>query len=58
MIIVKPVYSIVRIGEQTVSEKKCRVARYRLVEKLHCFKMIFSPARLVNVAVVDEFFCS
>src|SRR4029434_849515 len=41
-----------------MSEKKCRVARYRLVKNLHGFKEIFSLARGGNVAVVDEIFCS
>src|SRR4029453_8896308 len=52
------VYIIVRIGELTMSEEKGRVAPYSLVKKLHCFKIIFSSAREVNEAVVDEFFCS
>src|SRR6266446_336982 len=58
MIVVIQVYIIVRIGEQTVSEEKGRVARDRLVEELHRFKIIFPLARRVNVAFVDEFFCS
>src|SRR4029453_1426195 len=49
---------IVRIGELTMSEEKGRFAPYSLVKKLHCFKIIFSSAREVNEAVVDEFFCS
>src|SRR6266498_123895 len=58
MIVVIQVYIIVRIGEQTVSEEKGRVARYRLVEELHRFKIIFPLVRRVIVAFVDEFFCS
>src|SRR5437870_4107405 len=58
MIIVIQVYIIVRIGEQTVSEEKGRVARYCLVEELHRFKIIFPLVRRVIVAFVDEFFSS
>ena len=38
--------------------EKCRIARYRLVQKLHRFKSIFPPARRVNDSVVYKFFCS
>src|SRR5438128_8742994 len=41
-----------------MSEEKRRVAREGLVKKLHRFKEIFFQARGVNVAVVEEFFCS
>ena len=41
-----------------MSQEKCRVAREGLVKKLHRFKEIISQARGVNLAVVDEFFCS
>src|SRR5437868_12043441 len=41
-----------------MSQEKCRVAREGLVKKLHRFKKIISQARGVNLAVVDEFFCS
>src|SRR5437016_8543984 len=39
-----------------MSEEKARVARYRLVEKLHRFKVIFFLVRSANL--VDKFFCS
>src|SRR4030095_13172533 len=41
-----------------MSEEKGRVAREGLVKELHRFKEILSLTREVNVAVVDEFFCS
>ena len=41
-----------------MSQEKRRVAREGLVKKLHRFEIIFSQARGVNVAVVEEFFCS
>src|SRR5438128_1894185 len=47
-----------RIGEPTMSEEKCRVAREGLVKKLHRFKEILSQARGANIALVEEFFCS
>ena len=58
MIEVIEIYCIVRVGELTMSEEKCRVARYRLIKKLHRFKKIISLARGVNAAVIEEFFCS
>ena len=57
MIVVRKVYIIVRIGELTISKEKCTVARYRLVEKLHRFKIIFSLPRWVNETFVEKFFC-
>ena len=44
------------MGELTISEEKCRVARYRLVEELHSLKEILSLG--IGVNAVDEFFCS
>src|SRR5262249_50301513 len=57
-IVINKVYIIVHEGELTVSQEKCRVARYRLVKELHYFKEIFSLARGVSDTVVEGFFCS
>ena len=41
-----------------MSEKKCRVARYRLVQQLHGLKSIlFLSSNRVNILAVEEFFC-
>ena len=45
-----------RLSELTMSQQKCRVTRYRLIEKLHGAKSILLST--VNVSVGEELFCS